>query len=659
MAGSFRDAAAWLLKQLRLPLMIVALLLGLAMAAMPVVIRALDDVVDKSLNHDIAWTGQNGRSELYDLARAVIAAEQDFNAEARMRIELALDIMYSRLGTWKAGVFGHFVNSSPQRKALLDRITAQFGEIERVIRNPDFERHLPELRRKILVLETAIDELAGQAYDFYQHNKAGYSAELRFLQRVHNIITLSLIVISVLLILVLYWNNCSLEKSYGVQRLIAQENAYLATFDMLTGLSNRKSFMGALERAIFDLPPGHTIVVVAIDLDGFKPINDVLGHKAGDALLAEIGARLTRFSAAQRWAKSARFGGDEFMVMLVLEAEFPAIEALLKGLHESLREPLRIDDHFLTVDATMGLSLLRDQSLAAEEIVHRADLALTTGKMEGKARRTLFDEAMLSRTLNRGRLEIELNEANLDDEIEPVYQPIVDLPTRRIIGVEALVRWRHPIRGVVMPSDFIPAAEASGKITEIGRIMLEHACRDATRFPQPIAVSVNLSPAQLMRMDVAESVGRALARSGLAPDRLKLEITESVMLQDSRGTQALMRRLQAQGVTVSLDDFGTGYSSLSYLRNFPFNELKIDRAFLSEIGEDRQAAGIVQIILLLARELNMNVVAEGIEQEEQAATLMALGCARGQGYLFGRPMGFDEICQCLRQQRPPPMGAVA
>jgi predicted signal transduction protein with EAL and GGDEF domain len=347
------------------------------------------------------------------------------------------------------------------------------------------------------------------------------------------------------------------------------------------------------------------------------------------------------------------------MVMLVLEAEFPAIEALVQGLHESLREPLRIDDHFLTVDATMGLSLLRDQSLAAEEIVHRADLALTTGKMEGKARRTLFDEAMLSRTLNRGRLEIELNEANLDDEIEPVYQPIVDLPTRRIIGVEALVRWRHPIRGVVMPSDFIPAAEASGKITEIGRIMLEHACRDATRFPQPIAVSVNLSPAQLMRMDVAESVGRALARSGLAPDRLKLEITESVMLQDSRGTQALMRRLQAQGVTVSLDDFGTGYSSLSYLRNFPFNELKIDRAFLSEIGEDRQAAGIVQIILLLARELNMNVVAEGIEQEEQAATLMALGCARGQGYLFGRPMGFDEICQCLRQQRPPPMGAVA
>ena len=659
MAGSFRDAAAWLLKQLRLPLMIVVLLLGLAMAAMPVVIRALDDVVDKSLNHDIAWTGQNGRSELYDLARAVIAAEQDFNAEARMRIELALDIMFSRLGTWQAGVFGHFVNSSPQRKALLDRITAQFGEIERVIRNPDFERQLPELRRKILVLETAIDELASQAYDFYQHNKAGYSAELRFLQRVHNIITLSLIAISVLLILVLHWNNRSLEKSYGVQRMIAQENAYLATFDILTGLSNRKSFMGALEKAILDLPPGHTIVVVAIDLDGFKPINDVLGHKAGDALLAEIGARLTRFSAAQPRAKSARFGGDEFMVMLVLEAEFPAIEALVQVLHETLREPLRIDDHFLTVDSTLGLSLLGEQSLAAEELVHRADLALTTGKMEGKARRTLFDEAMLSRTLNRGRLEIELNEANLEDEIEPVYQPIVDLPTRRIIGVEALVRWRHPIRGVVLPSDFIPAAESSGKITEIGRIMLEHACRDATRFPQPIAVSVNLSPVQLMRMDVAESVGRALARSGLAPERLKLEITESVMLQDSRGTQALMRRLQAQGVTVSLDDFGTGYSSLSYLRSFPFNELKIDRAFLSEIGEDQQAAGIVQIILLLARELNMNVVAEGIEQEEQAATLMALGCARGQGYLFGRPMGFDEICQCLRQQRPPPMGAVA
>ncbi len=275
--------------------------------------------------------------------------------------------------------------------------------------------------------------------------------------------------------------------------------------------------------------------------------------------------------------------------MMDLAGDMATIDALALRLHDLLRAPLRVDDHYLSVDATMGISLLEHEPIAAEQLIHRADLALTNGKLEGKSRRTFFDEAMLLRIHHRARLEVELNEADLESEIEPVYQPIVDLPTRNIIGVEALVRWKHPQRGVVSPADFIAAAESCGKIAEIGRIMLERACRDAMRFPAPITVSVNLSPVQLMRMDVAEGVADALARSGLPPHRLKLEITESVMLQDSKGLNALMRRLQAMGVTISLDDFGTGYSSLSYLRNFPFNELKIDRSFLSGIVDDQQA----------------------------------------------------------------------
>lgn len=659
MARAFRDSVAQLLDRLRLPLVIFAVLLGIAMVALPLLIRAMDDAVDKSLKHDIAWTGQHGRSELYALARAIISAEQQWNDEARSQIELSLDILFSRLNTWRSGSFGEFVGKSPKRKALLDSISDELAEMDRIIRQSDIEKELGHLSRRALALESVIGDLASEAYDFYQLDKASYSARLRLLQKVHNLITLSLVGIGVLLIVGLFWSNRNLEKSYGAQRRIAQENAYLASFDMLTGLANRKSFLAALEAAIDGRRPGNTVVVVAIDLDGFKPINDVLGHKAGDALLAEIGRRLIAFSNAQAHSCSARFGGDEFMVMLDVVADLQAIEALACQLHECLRAPLRLNDHFLSVDATLGLSLLEDADLTAAELVHRADLALTNGKLEGKSRRNFFDEAMLSRILHRARLEFELNEADLEREIEPVYQPIVDLPTRRIIGVEALVRWRHPQRGLVSPGEFITAAESSGKIAEIGRIMLERACRDAMLFPVPITVSVNLSPVQLMRMDVVEIVGAALSGSGLPPHRLKLEITESVMLQEGKGLHALMRKLQGLGVTISLDDFGTGYSSLSYLRNFPFNEVKIDRLFLSGIVEDQQASEIVQTIMLLARALNMNVVAEGIESEGQAATLMALGCARGQGFLFARPMSFRSLCQHLDQLEPRSLGAVA
>ncbi len=520
---------------------------------------------------------------------------------------------------------------------MLQSIISDITEIDRIVRSPDLQGALPDLGRRVFVLESAIGRIASEAYDFYQQDKANYTAKLRSLQKVHYLITISLVGICVLLILGLYWSNRNLVHSYRAQREIAQENAYLASFDMLTGLANRKSFMAALEKAIRDKPAGNTIVVVAIDLDGFKPINDVLGHKAGDALLAEIGRRLGAFSEEHEHACSARFGGDEFMVMMDLTGDMATIDALALRLHDVLRAPLRVDDHYLSVDATMGISLLEDEPISAEQLIHRADLALTNGKLEGKSRRTIFDEAMLLRIHHRARLEVELNEANLESEIEPVYQPIVDLPTRNIIGVEALVRWKHPQRGVVSPADFIAAAESCGKIAEIGRIMLERACRDAMRFPTPITVSVNLSPVQLMRMDVAEGVADALARSGLPPQRLKLEITESVMLQDSKGLSALMRRLQAMGVTISLDDFGTGYSSLSYLRNFPFNELKIDRSFLSGIVEDQQASEIVQTILLLARALNMNVVAEGIENEGQAFALMALGCGRARASCLPDP----------------------
>jgi diguanylate cyclase (GGDEF)-like protein len=389
------------------------------------------------------------------------------------------------------------------------------------------------------------------------------------------------------------------------------------------------------------------VAVLMIDLDGFKPINDILGHMAGDALLSSVASSLSQAVAVTQGGMAGRMGGDEFGVLASPIDGEATLQRLIGGILAALDRPHAVDGHQVSVNATIGYAVADSPDIPPAELLNRADLALTRAKVTRKGHACAFDAAMDDELAARRQMESDLAEADIQAEIEPYYQPIVDLASGDIVAVEALARWRHPTRGMIPPTDFIPVAESSGRIVDIGRIMLEKACRDAMRMPDHVSVAVNVSAVQLLRMDVPTVVFDTLRASGLDPSRLKLEITESAMIGDAKSARDLLLCLRAMGVRVALDDFGTGYSSLSYLKGFSFDELKIDRSFVVAVQDDQRSMAIVHTIVSLARNLDMTIVAEGIEGLDQAVLLEAAGCLRGQGYFFGQPAPIETLLKQL------------
>ena len=633
----------------RLRLILISLmgLLGIALAFLPFVMQMTEAAVDRTSRHDMAWNGINGRSEYQELRHTLMTYALNPTKDGQQAAELAYDIFVSRLNTWRAGVFGVFVEASPARRAIIGWIADSMHKIETDISHLDNDRALTRVLAELDRIDADVEQLARDSYTTNTEEIAANTIVLRKLQIVQQSLIIGLIGSGFVLVVLLLLQNRLLGRAHKAEKAISAENAFLAAHDILTGLPNRTSLHTALAAACQTLQSTHPPAVLIIDLDGFKPINDVLGHKAGDQLLVSVAQRLERTVRSAAGNLACRFGGDEFVVLLQ-GAESPAsVLATAHTLLQVLREPHRVDQHKVSIDATIGIAFLDQSDIDPNELIHRADIALNAAKAKGKGMILVFEPRMATGIEARQKLEADLAEADPWAEFEPHYQPLVDIASGEILGVEALARWHHPTRGMVSPGEFIPAAESSGRIVEIGRIMIEKACRDAMRFPKPIAVSVNLSTVQLIRMDVPALVADVLAKTKLPPSRLKLEITESVMIHDAKGTRALVGKLQAMGVTVSLDDFGTGYSSLSYLRRFGFDELKIDRSFVGDLDQDRQSMAIVQTIIALAQNLDIKVIAEGIETEEQAKMVVAAGCAHGQGYLFGRPLPFDKVLSVL------------
>ncbi len=572
---------------------------------------------------------------------------------------LRWDIFDGRMTTWRSGRFGQFLAESPARTAAAEAIVAVLRESEPMLATLDRPERTAELFHRIAALDQLVVKIGGDAYNRHALDKHETNASLKQLQLIQFTLILALLAAGMLLLVLMALQNHMLRRSHHRQTAIAERNAFLASHDVLTELPNRKRFMEALQGACERATTDRMVAVIAIDLDGFKPVNDTLGHHAGDLLLIRIGRRLLDLVEAAPGALAARFGGDEFLIMLEDVGTAELAESFAERVRDELRKANLINGHRVAIDATLGVATSYGIEVPPDEILNRADIALNVGKSCGKGVVRVFHPAMLEGALLRKELEIELANANLEQEFEPYYQPIVDLATRRVVGAEALARWKHPRRGFVPPSEFIPLAESSGRIVEIGSIIMHKACADAVTWPDPVMVAVNLSSVQLMRMDVPLLAWEALAESGLPASRLKLEFTESVMIQDAKGTQRLMTELQDMNITVSLDDFGTGFSSLSYLRTFPFDELKIDRSFVADIVRDNQAAAVVQTILALARNLDMSVVAEGIEAEEHARLLTAMGCAKGQGWHFGRPMDAKDFAAYLARMRRDESGAGA
>ncbi|WP_264048121.1 putative bifunctional diguanylate cyclase/phosphodiesterase [Methylobacterium flocculans] len=420
-------------------------------------------------------------------------------------------------------------------------------------------------------------------------------------------------------------------------RRAAEERVrHMALHDALTGLPNRTLFRDRLEQAITHAGRARTaFAVLACDLDRFKAVNDSLGHPAGDALLRVVAERMQ--AVLRPTDTIARLGGDEFAVVLTyLDAPDEAAE-LAERLIAAVSKPHDLDGQSVEVGVSIGVAIATQADRDPDEVFKRADIALYEAKAAGRNTHRAFEPAAGARIATRGRLALDMKEAIRRREFHLAYQPVIDADTGAIVSFEALMRWRHPVRGEIAPGAFIALAEETGLIVPLGAWALQEACREATAWPLPLRVAVNVSPVQLRRPGLEATVLAALAASGLPAERLKLEVTESVLMQDADEVLGRLHRLRALGVLIALDDFGTGYSSLSYLRRFPFDRIKIDRAFIRDIA-DPDAAAIVRAVVGIGERLGMGIVAEGVETAEQLALVRREGCAQVQGFLFSPPL---------------------
>ena len=420
---------------------------------------------------------------------------------------------------------------------------------------------------------------------------------------------------------------------------------FLSQHDALTGLPNRVRLQEFLDGKFKALPTKEQpLVMLSLDLDRFKPVNDLLGHAAGDRVLNDISARLSE--CVRHGDLVARVGGDEFVLILTDAKDPQEIESLCRRLIESIELPVVIDDQEVFVSASIGIAMAPTDAREAAELLRYADIALYEAKAGGRSTWRFYAGDMNARIIERRRLERDLRFAIKHGELRLHFQPRFRIADGKMVGAEALVRWQHPQRGLVSPETFIPIAEETGLILPLGDWVMRTACSYAAQWPSHLFVSVNLSPAEFKRGNLISRVQQALVESSIAPSRVEFEITEGVMLEDAVGALEVMHKLKRLGVRIAMDDFGTGYSSLSYLRTFPFDGLKIDRSFLTRLGESEDDQTIVQAIVGLGKALSLTVTAEGIETAEHLALLKAVACEEGQGYFLSRPLeaeAFDAL----------------
>ena len=427
--------------------------------------------------------------------------------------------------------------------------------------------------------------------------------------------------------------------------------AHMARHDELTGLANRVLFRERIDQAIARTRrTDERFAVLLLDLDRFKGVNDTMGHPAGDALLKITAQRLCRM--VRETDTVARLGGDEFAIVQTSVESRADVERLCSRVLDAIKEPFEIDGHGVDLGTSIGIAVAPDDGLEAEGLLKNADIALYSVKTAGRGSWRFFEPAMEAQAQARSALEQDLRHALPAGELDVVYQPTIDLDSKEISGLEALLRWNHPRRGLIMPAEFIPVAEDTGLISEIGEWVLNTACAAAAQWPASVRIAVNLSPVQFKDHGLVGTVKNALARSGLPAKRLELEITETVVLQENEPNRVTLQELRALGVNIALDDFGIGYSSLSYLRAFPFSKIKIDQSFIRELGENSESAPIVRTIADLGRSLGVPTIAEGVETPAQLRLVRAAGCKEAQGFLFGRPVPASDVRAIIARRKP-------
>jgi diguanylate cyclase (GGDEF)-like protein len=432
------------------------------------------------------------------------------------------------------------------------------------------------------------------------------------------------------------------ERRQAEERIV-----FMARHDALTRLPNRVLLAERIDHAVAQLGRGNRFAVLSLDLDNFKQVNDTLGHPVGDEVLCAVAERLQ--SCVREVDTVARFGGDEFTIVQQNVEQPEQVTVLARRIIEVLSAPYEIGAHRVTLGVSIGIAMAPDDGVLCDKLLKNADVALYRSKADGRGTWRFFEAEMDARLQSRRKLELDLREALANDEFKVFYQPIYDLKEDRVCGFEALLRWQHPTRGMVMPGEFIPVAEEIGLIAALGDWVVQQACSEAKNWPAHIKIAVNVSPVQFKQGRLLQAVTNALATSQLAAERLELEITESVLLANNSGTLETLHAIRKLGVRVSMDDFGTGYSSLSYLRSFLFDKIKIDQSFIRDMGAVDGSSPIIKAIIDICRSMGMITNAEGVETEEQLAQLRIEGCDEVQGYLFSKPVPRTEIPRLIER----------
>ncbi|KGA99312.1 diguanylate cyclase domain protein [Enterobacteriaceae bacterium ATCC 29904] len=563
--------------------------------------------------------------------------------EVRMR----LDIMLSQSNLMKEGDLAHYIKSNKAHQELAGQLDKTLNyldvHLEKMSR-PEVETYLKGMHE----LDAPLSGLSSGAIDKDVNSINGTNSKIQTLYYVYSATSLLLIVLSAILGVLIFFQNRNILKAHLQVQTLAEElqkskeklqiqNAkleYDAYHDSLTGMNNRLCFWENLNEAIALAQKNNIpVAVMLFDLDRFKEVNDTYGHDAGDMLLRQIAHRLMSMSLTTDTLY--RLGGDEFALLSSGLTESRAISRAQK-ISESINQPYTIYNTIINITSCVGI-VISETERRSDYLYKFADLALYEAKNEGSGKIKVFRQRMLDKLQESRTLEHDMALAITNKELVVYYQPIVDSFTREIYSYEALIRWIHPQKGLLSPDTFIPLAEKTGMINEMGKSVLEMACREAASWAVPAKISVNVSPVQLGSKSFASVVLAILKETGLPAERLELEVTESSLFTQNNTPMNTLNKLRALGVKISIDDFGTGYSSLSRLSRLAFDKIKIDKSFVHSLSAQEDALNIIKLITGMAKSLDMKAVAEGVETQEQLESLQALGCDFAQGYLFGKP----------------------
>ncbi|CTQ53430.1 Bacteriophytochrome cph2 [Roseibium album] len=596
----------------------------------------------RSLDYDTVWSATNGRNEFYRFSSSVNRYLNTNDQSDLDDVLLKYEILLARMDTWSSGSFKNFLNNSPEENSVFEQLSYDLSGLSPMLQNlpneggSTVQTSLQEIAKKV-------EKIAGRSY---QSSIERFAAERRDFQdrlMTEKRIVMGLLVLATCLLAVVMRQNWILKQANAQIAGDTNQLSFMAKHDALTGLANRTLVDEHLRYASEHLAADEVLLAVALDLDGFKAINDTLGHAGGDALLVALSKRLNDYvDGIPGKNLAARVGGDEFLLLFWCRKRGMEFETTIRFLAGQFNSPLDTTIGSLLVGTSIGYAVATERE-EIESVILNADLALTEAKLEGPGTALRFATPMRTRLERRLQIERELPNALQNSLIKPHYQLQFNIVTGEPIGLEALARWNHGDIGPVSPMEFIPIAEASGDIVELGRLMLRAACRDVLFLPDHMRVSVNLSMIQLLNDDVIALVTDTLRETGLSPNRLKLEVTESVIMHNVDLVESVLSKIQELGVSISLDDFGTGYSALSYLSNFKWDELKIDRSFVIACETSPKALNIVNVIKSLADKMNADLLVEGLETREQADTFRKLGCRYGQGYYFSKPIPVEQL----------------